>query len=237
MISLKNHFLLDIFQFLAIGFNVTFMVFSTLSFNYEIISATLKITNASRTKHDQPFNTLMVFLPLITIATLCRISFAFVAVFFLKALSLVFFSNFVIWITFCLHKKCANSFKESLALAVMFFAPFQLGRERMPGTLFSRISCYNVTSFGYLTVLCLRPDPCWSEWISKLKYFILLLGALYGILTEVHIRCFARFYKSDEPSAGLVAPVVEQQSSVQGGHNHSPSTLLSMLHSAKTTDV
>ena len=206
-----------------------FLVLSTLSFNNEIISATVKITNASRTKQDRPFKILMIFLPLITVATLCRIFFAFIAFFFLKAWSVIPMSALVILITFSLTRKGANSFKESLASALMFFAPFLLGRETMPSAPFSRISCYTVTSFGYLTagiVLILdfkdqfedgsylAPDPCSPEWMSQLINFIFPLGALYGILSELHISCFERFYKCDGSTVGMVIPSVEQQHSV-----------------------
>ena len=224
-----NQFLLGTFQFLAIGFNVTFLVLSTHSFHYEIISATVKITNASRTKQDTPFKILMILLPLITIATFCRIFFTFAAVFFLKAWSIIPLSALALLTTFNLTRKGANSFKESLAMALMFLAPFQLGRETMPSAPFSRISCYAVTSFGYLTagivlILDLKdqfedgsylaPDPCSPEWMSQLIDFIFPLGALYGILTELHISCFERFYKCDGSTVGMVIPSVEQQHSV-----------------------
>lgn len=83
---------------------------STLSCNYEVITTMLKITNASQTKQDWPLKTLLVFLPLITTVTLFRISFAFVAVFFLKAWSLIPMSALI---TLNLTRKGTNSFKES----------------------------------------------------------------------------------------------------------------------------
>ena len=205
-------FFADTFQFLSIGFNAAFAVISTLSFNFEAISASLEVINVGRTNPRGPIATLILFSPILIFATSFRIFLAFNIVFFLKAWSVFPLVTLVLVITFALTKTGCNTFKESLASALMFFAPFQLGRETVPGITFSRISCHSLTNVGFLVASTLfwlnhydmfepgsplELDSCTPEWM--LDNFIAILGATcvgYSTLTELHFTWCHRFYKS-----------------------------------------